>query len=41
MTLQEVAIYYALMIGVSICAGMYASGRLIDRFAPRSKTAYA
>jgi predicted MFS family arabinose efflux permease len=41
MTLSEVAIYYALLIGVSICGGMYVSGRLIDRFAPRSKNAYA
>jgi predicted MFS family arabinose efflux permease len=41
MTLNEVAIYYALLIGISICAGMYTSGRLIDRFAPRSKSAYA
>jgi len=41
MTLREVAVYYALMIGVTICAGMFASGRLIDRFAPRSRTAYA
>ena len=24
-----------------MCAGMFISGRLIDRFAPRSKTAYA
>ena len=41
MTLNEVAIYYALLIGISICAGMYTSGRLIDRFAQRSKSAYA
>ncbi len=41
MTLNEVAVYYALLIGVSICAGMYASGRLIDKLAPRSKMAYA
>lgn len=41
MTLQEVAVYYALMIGVTICAGMLVSGRLIDHFAPRSRTAYA
>jgi predicted MFS family arabinose efflux permease len=41
MTLREVAVYYALMIGVTICAGMFVSGRLIDRFAPRSRTAYA
>ena len=38
MTLNEVAIYYALLIGIAISAGMYVSGRLIDRFAPRSKT---
>ena len=41
MTLSEVAIYYALIVGVSVCLGMYTSGRLIDRFAPRSKQAYA
>ncbi len=41
MTLNEVAIYYALLIAIAISAGMYASGRLIDRFAPRSRTAYA
>ncbi|HET9472697.1 MAG TPA: MFS transporter [Steroidobacteraceae bacterium] len=41
MTLSEIAVYYALVVGVSVCAGMYTSGRLIDRFAPRSKQAYA
>nr|WP_198683268.1 MFS transporter [Peristeroidobacter agariperforans] len=41
MTLNEVAIYYALLIGIGISAGMYASGRLIDKFAPRGKEAYA
>ncbi len=41
MTLGEVAIYYSLLIGISVSAGMYASGRLIDRFASRSKVAYA
>ena len=41
MTLKEVAVYYALLVGVTICAGMYTSGRLIDRYAPRSRTAYA
>jgi predicted MFS family arabinose efflux permease len=41
MTLKEVAIWYALLIAVSVCGGMYASGRLIDRFAPRSKSAFA
>jgi predicted MFS family arabinose efflux permease len=41
MTLREVAVYYALLIAIAVCAGMYTSGRLIDRFAKRSKTAYA
>ncbi|NLG77362.1 MAG: MFS transporter [Xanthomonadaceae bacterium] len=41
MTLNEVALYYALILGIGVSAGMYASGRLIDRFAPRAKTAYA
>jgi len=41
MTLNEIAVYYALLIGVGISAGMYASGRLIDKFAPRGKQAYA
>lgn len=41
MTLNEIAIYYALLIGVGISAGMYVSGRLIDRLVPRWKEAYA
>jgi predicted MFS family arabinose efflux permease len=41
MTLNEVAVYYALLIGIGISAGMYTSGRLIDKFAPRGKQAYA
>ena len=41
MTLQEVAVYYALVIGIGMCAGMYVSGRLIDRLVPRWKQAYA
>jgi predicted MFS family arabinose efflux permease len=41
MTLKEVAFYYAWLIAVTVCAGMYTSGRLIDRYAPRSRTAYA
>jgi predicted MFS family arabinose efflux permease len=41
MSLQDVAIYYALVIGISVCAGMYTSGRLIDRFARRTPRAYA
>jgi predicted MFS family arabinose efflux permease len=41
MTLNEVAIYYAIVIGVSMSSGMYVSGRLIDRFAARSRLAFA
>ena len=41
MTLEEVALYYALIIGVFISLGMYVSGRLIDAFTKRSKVAYA
>lgn len=41
MSLEEVAVWYALVIGISITAGMLLSGRLIDRLARRSKTAYA
>jgi predicted MFS family arabinose efflux permease len=41
MTLSEIAVYYALLIGVGISAGMYVSGRLTDKFAKRGKQAYA
>jgi len=41
MTLREVALYYALVVGVSVCAGMFTSGRLIDRLVPRTRSAYA
>jgi predicted MFS family arabinose efflux permease len=40
MTLQEIAVYYALLIGAGIGLGMYVSGRLIDRLARRTKAAY-
>jgi predicted MFS family arabinose efflux permease len=41
MTLSEVAIWYSLLIGISMSAGMLVSGRLIDRFTRRSKVAFA
>lgn len=41
MTLQQVAIWYALVAGVGMSAGMLVSGRVIDRFANRWKPAYA
>ena len=31
MTLREIAVYYAILIGGGIGAGMYVSGRLIDQ----------
>jgi predicted MFS family arabinose efflux permease len=40
MTLQDIAVYYAILIGAGIGSGMYVSGRLIDRLARRSKAAY-
>ncbi|MEQ9507304.1 MAG: MFS transporter [Hyphomonas sp.] len=41
MTLEELAVYYALLLGIGISAGMYASGWLVDRFGRNSKVAYA
>ncbi|MCA1196402.1 MFS transporter [Sphingomonas sp. R647] len=41
MTLDQVAIWYALAVGLGMGAGIFASGRLIDRFAVRNKAAYA
>lgn len=41
MTLQEVAVWYALVVGVAMSAGIFASGRVIDRLARRRKEAYA
>jgi len=41
MTLGQVALWYALVTGVGMSAGMLVSGRVIDRFVHRSKQAYA
>ena len=41
MTLEQVAAWYSVVIGVSISLGMLISGRLIDRFGQRSRLAYA
>ena len=41
MTLEQVAVWYALLVLVGPGLGMVVSGRLIDRLAKRSKTAYA
>ncbi|MEL7721047.1 MFS transporter [Citromicrobium bathyomarinum] len=41
MTLEDVAVWYALVVGIGMSAGIYASGRIVDHFAQRSKAAYA
>jgi predicted MFS family arabinose efflux permease len=41
MTLGQVAIYYALLVGIGMSAGIFVSGRVIDRFTKRWKQAYA
>jgi MFS family permease len=41
MTLENVAIWYALVVGVGMSAGMLVSGRVIDRMTRSSRVAYA
>ena len=41
MELREVAIWYALVVAIGMSAGIYASGRIVDRFSARNKAAYA
>ena len=41
MTLNEVAIWSALAVGIGMSAGIFVSGWVIDRFTHRWKTAYA
>jgi MFS family permease len=41
MTLQEIAVWYALLLGISVSLGIFGSGWLIDRLGRRWKTAYA
>jgi len=40
MTLNEIAIWYALVLGIGVSAGIFLSGRLIDRFGQRSPQVY-
>lgn len=40
MTLDEIAVWYALILGVCVSAGIFLSGRLIDRFGQRSPRVY-
>jgi predicted MFS family arabinose efflux permease len=41
MTLGQVAVWYALVVGIGMSAGIFVSGRVIDRFTRRSKRVYA
>lgn len=41
MRLDQVAIWYALVVAIGMGVGIYASGRLIDRLTRRSRIAYA
>ncbi|MBU0823422.1 MAG: MFS transporter [Alphaproteobacteria bacterium] len=41
MALEQVAIWYALAVGLGMGAGIFVSGRLIDRFGATNKMAYA
>lgn len=41
MTFQEIAIWYALVVGTGMSAGIFAAGWLVDRYTPRWKQAYA
>jgi MFS family permease len=41
MTLEQIAIFYALVIAVGMSGGMVFSGKLIDRMTRRSRRAYA
>jgi predicted MFS family arabinose efflux permease len=41
MTLQEVALWYALVVGIGMSAGIFLAGWLVDRLTKRWKQAYA
>ncbi len=41
MSLHQVAVYYALLVGICMSGGIFVSGRVIDRLARKSKAAYA
>jgi len=41
MTLEQVAVWYAILIGLGIGAGVFVSGWLLDRWAPKTQRAYA
>lgn len=41
MSLGDIAVWYALVIGTGMSGGIFFTGWLVDRFAPRRKDAYA
>lgn len=41
MTLEQVALWYVILIGFGIGAGVFVSGWLLDRWAPKTQRAYA
>ncbi|WP_066809203.1 spinster family MFS transporter [Sphingomonas asaccharolytica] len=41
MSLQQIAIWYAIVVLVGMCSGMLVSGRVIDRFTRHSRRVYA
>lgn len=41
MTLEQVALWYALLVLVAMGGGIFLAGRLADRFVPRDRRAYA
>jgi predicted MFS family arabinose efflux permease len=41
MTLEQIALWYALVVGIGMTGGIFISGRLVDIFAHRFKQAYA
>ena len=40
MSLDAIAVWYALLLGIGVTAGIFLSGRLLDRFADRSPQIY-
>jgi MFS family permease len=41
MNLNEIALYYALVVGIGMSAGIFCSGWMLDKYSRRSKKAYA
>ncbi|HEY7887134.1 MAG TPA: MFS transporter [Steroidobacteraceae bacterium] len=41
MTLDQIAVWFALLVGIAVSAGMLVSGQVVDQLTRRSKAAYA